>query len=732
MGLLKISLSLRIMRLLSSVILSCILSLSAFCGAAEFSKISRVRSMTTEELAKGGAVTVRGVITMVWREGTQSWVIQDDTAGIWVGFEQAKRRNIWKGDTTLVEGLKQGDLVVLEAMTDVGGFAPVLLPRALRIEGKAELPPAVDLRPEDLLGGSADSQRVKLRGVVRDSYYLDARLFMHVESISGAVTAQVSRPNGSDPTKWINCDVEFTGVGGSVFNGRSEFMELTLLTESNEDIRIIEKPSGSPPRIALRELARFSPEGRRNHLVKVEGTVTLCQKNEYLYLQEGNQGIRVRFRSSDEFKPGDRVEATGFVGYSGIVAEMVNATIRKIASAAPPPPRLFSPDILSAAFDPMEQGARAAPTDLDAMLVTADATLIAMQAETAGSVRLVLDFGDRICFAVLRGSPAGRKQLEDLRTGSLIRFTGVTKLDYQGLEKPGSTGRPKGFEFELRTADDIVVLEAASWWTRGRVIATLGVVATVFALTLLWVWLLHRQVREQTHQIASEIKTRGDAAVEFRATMRERNRLAANLHDTLLQTLGGVNFQLDACEITLDSTESRVLPSLEVARRMVNHAVNELRGSVWALRSIPLHEGSFPDALKSLCDVVSASLSFLGEILLKITDEFERIPNFVAGNILLVVQESLYNAIRHGRPTIIEIHGYGDSNGSRIVFEIRDNGDGFEMGSQAGPTEGHFGIPGMIERAERLGGTLRISSSPGQGTLVRMMVQTHALDDEVA
>ena len=731
MGLRKISPSLRTMRL-PSVILSCILCLSACCGAEEFTRISRVHSMTTEELGKGGPVTVRGVITMVWREGTQSWVIQDDSAGIWVSFDLARRRNIWKGDTTLVEGLKQGDLVVLEAQTDVGGFAPVLLPRALRIEGKAELPPPADLRPEDLLGGSADSQRVKLRGVVRDSYYVDSRLFMQVESISGTVTAQVSSPDGSDPTQWINCDVEITGVGGSVFNGRSEFMELTLLTETNEDIRIIERPSGSPPRIALRELARFSPEGRRKHLVKVEGTVTLYQENEYLYLQDGNQGIRVRFRSSEEFKPGDRVEVTGFVGYSGIVAEMVNATIRKIASAAPPAPRLFNPKILNAAFHPMDRGGRAAPSDFDAMLVTSDATLIAMQAETAGSLRLVLDFGDRICFAVLRGSPAERKRLEDLRTGSLIRVTGVTKFDYQGIDKPGVAGRPKDFEFELRTADDIVVLEAASWWTRGRVLATLGVVVGGFGLTLLWVWLLHRQVRAQTHQIASEIKTRGDAAVEFRATMRERNRLAANLHDTLLQTLGGVNFQLDACEITLDSSESRVLPSLEVARRMVNHAVNELRGSVWALRSIPLHEGSFPAALKSLCDVVSASLSYRGEILLKIADELESIPNFVAGNILLVVQEALYNAIRHGRPTLIEIHGYGESNGSRIVFEIRDNGDGFEMGRQAGPTEGHFGIPGMSERAERLGGTLKVSSSPGQGTLVEMMVQTHALDDEVA
>ena len=65
---------------------------------------------------------------------------------------------------------------------------------------------------------------------------------------------------------------------------------------------------------------------------------------------------------------------------------------------------------------------------------------------------------------------------------------------------------------------------------------------------LLWAWQLRRQVHRKTHDLAKEMGARRDAVIEFQATLRERNRLAANLHDTLLQTMGGIGFQLESCD----------------------------------------------------------------------------------------------------------------------------------------------------------------------------------------
>jgi signal transduction histidine kinase len=104
--------------------------------------------------------------------------------------------------------------------------------------------------------------------------------------------------------------------------------------------------------------------------------------------------------------------------------------------------------------------------------------------------------------------------------------------------------------------------------------------------------------------LAAEIRSRDHAAIEYEATLRERNRLAANLHDTLLQTLGGIGYQLDACEGSRTSDESESKLHFDIARRMVNHATGELHNSVWAMRSLPIRDQTFPEAIRTLCDRV--------------------------------------------------------------------------------------------------------------------------------
>jgi signal transduction histidine kinase len=102
----------------------------------------------------------------------------------------------------------------------------------------------------------------------------------------------------------------------------------------------------------------------------------------------------------------------------------------------------------------------------------------------------------------------------------------------------------------------------------------------VLAAALVWGATLRRQLTAQTRLLAAEMRSRRDAALEFEATLRERNRLAANLHDTLQQTIGGIGFQLDACEAAGGSHGAESSRHFAVARRMVGHAATELQGSV--------------------------------------------------------------------------------------------------------------------------------------------------------
>jgi signal transduction histidine kinase len=316
--------------------------------------------------------------------------------------------------------------------------------------------------------------------------------------------------------------------------------------------------------------------------------------------------------------------------------------------------------------------------------------------------------------------------------GSVVAARGVYRV--MATDRDKSRPLPDAIDLWADSAADVWMVRQPPWWGRPDVVkplaATLAVCLAAAFGTGAWVLLLRRQVRAQSVQLATEIRSRRDAALEFEATLRERNRLAANLHDTLLQTLGGIGYQLDACEGSRARDESEAKVHFDVARRMVNHASNELHSAVWAMRSLPIRDQSFPRAVRTLCDRVGEGHA--ARIDVATEGDLEELPEFVAGNVLLVVQEAVLNALRHGQAARIDVRVADRPAAEAIDVEVRDDGRGFDAARRRGLDEGHFGIQGMHERAERLGGTLQIESVPGRGTLVRARVRRREFDAELA
>jgi len=281
----------------------------------------------------------------------------------------------------------------------------------------------------------------------------------------------------------------------------------------------------------------------------------------------------------------------------------------------------------------------------------------------------------------------------------------------------------------LRSPADVQVVRGPSWWTPRRLLQALAGLAAVLLVAFTWVVLLRRQVIAQSAELAKEMRTRRDAAVEFTATLRERNRLAANLHDTLLQTLGGIGYQLEACEVSgrLDAAETK--KHFDMAQRMVDHAMSQLHDSVWTLRSLPLRSRTFPEALRALADRIGQEYS--AQIDVEINGPLDELPEFVAGNLLLVLQEAVSNALRHGHAAHVAITVAAEAPDSRIELTVRDDGQGFAAGTQQGVEQGHFGIEGMKERVERLGGSLEIESTQGEGTTLRANVGRRVYDQDI-
>ena len=147
------------------------------------------------------------------------------------------------------------------------------------------------------------------------------------------------------------------------------------------------------------------------------------------------------------------------------------------------------------------------------------------------------------------------------------------------------------------------------------------------------------------------------------------------------------------------------------------------------MRSLSLGGKSLGEALRDLVVRIGAGRDV--KINVGVEGAFDDLPEFVAGNLLLIGQEAVHNALRHGAPTKVEIVLVADRGDGRIHLRVTDNGRGFVVGRQRGADEGHFGLQGMRERAERLGGTLTITSRPVEGTVVEATVARRDYDGQI-
>ncbi len=724
-------------------------ALALICGAqlaaggdgAPLRRISEIREMPREEAAGKLPVRVRGVVT--WVGGGDSFTIQDGSAGIWISTGQALDSALLPEEFIgVAQGLRAGLEVEIEGLTDPGGYAPLIVPTAVRVHGGKPLPPATPAIPARFFSGADDCQRIEIRGVVQEFAPWEGGVTLLMDANPGRFSAKVTYAVAPDPAALVDAEVSLRGVAATLFNSRGEVTGPRMLASVAGDLTVVTPPPplGAVPKVALDSLQPFRPVPLGPHRVRVEGTVTYSREGEFFYLQEGESVVRVETNSDLPLAPGDRVEALGFVDMARFVGTLTDAKVRKTGIGPIPRPVPIAPEeILAINERAVKAGQAAVPHDFDGHLIRCRARLLAVQTEPDGkgplSLLLERNAGPAAGTLIFRAlaDHAKMKSLENLQPGSVLLVTGLVQLDYAPTDQPSQMVRtvPATLDLILRGADDVIVVREPSWWTATHLAAVLAAVVLALGAALVWSLQLKRQVRRKTRLLAREIHARHDASIEFQATLRERTRLAANLHDTLLQTISGLGFQIEACESEMTPRAEGGAPGhLEVARRMADHAATELRNSVWALRSLPLDGMELPEALESIARRIGAGRAT--EIEVSSVGDLARVPDFIAGNLLLFVQEALQNALKHGAPDRISIEVRQTEAPARIVLSVSDDGSGFVAGDQAGVAQGHFGLQGMRERIERLDGIFTIRSSPGAGTQVHAAVPLRHYDEEMA
>jgi len=204
----------------------------------------------------------------------------------------------------------------------------------------------------------------------------------------------------------------------------------------------------------------------------------------------------------------------------------------------------------------------------------------------------------------------------------------------------------------------------------------------------------------------------------FTLVLGERARLAREIHDTLAQGFVGIASQLDAVSMLIPNEESPARKYLDMARRMARHSLTEARRSVMDLRASALDGHDLAGAIQSSTRTWTAGSPV--DVAVDVSGPATVLPEEMEQHLLRIAQEAVTNVLKHAAASrvVIQVH----TEARRICLRIRDNGRGFEQQDVFSTSGGHFGLLGMRERAERLGGELRLASQPGEGTEVEVTV----------
>jgi signal transduction histidine kinase len=194
---------------------------------------------------------------------------------------------------------------------------------------------------------------------------------------------------------------------------------------------------------------------------------------------------------------------------------------------------------------------------------------------------------------------------------------------------------------------------------------------------------------------------------------RERNRLARELHDTLAHSLSGVAVQLEALDTLLEDSTGEVKALLHQTLSTTRSGLNETRRALRALRAGPLEDLGLALAIRNLAESVASRGNL--RLRLDVPDQLENVSPELEQGIYRVAQEALENVTRHAQAKDLQVRL--SQNKDCLELIVSDNGRGFDLNDVN--LSDQFGIKGMRERTEMLGGQLEVKSQPERGTTIK-------------
>lgn len=210
------------------------------------------------------------------------------------------------------------------------------------------------------------------------------------------------------------------------------------------------------------------------------------------------------------------------------------------------------------------------------------------------------------------------------------------------------------------------------------------------------------------------------STLEHLTISRERNRMARELHDTLAHTLSALTVQLETVKAYWHVDAAAAQTMLDKSLEATRSGLQETRRALKSLRASPLDDLGLSLALRRMAESAAQRANLTLDF--SAPSKTPSLAPDVEQSIYRIAQEAVANVTHHANAKNLTVQLA--FNGQGVSLLVQDDGLGFQE-----PPDGntdHFGLPGMRERAQLVGGQLTIDSQPGQGTTLRLTIKDEA------
>ncbi len=227
------------------------------------------------------------------------------------------------------------------------------------------------------------------------------------------------------------------------------------------------------------------------------------------------------------------------------------------------------------------------------------------------------------------------------------------------------------------------------------------ITASIFVLLFSFVVISEQKSRQKAEALTQQVETL--------AANLERSRIAREIHDSLGHSLTTLDIQLELAQRLYDKNPKKAVDSLNIAKDLSSECLTKVRNSVQSIRQINFN---LNQALATLVEQVGRNQSFK----IYLDSQLPQLPNQTSHQLYCILQEAVNNIQKHAFAKVVNIKAYQNTQG--IILEITDDGKGFEVSAH----HTGFGLRGMHERVQILGGELQIKSTLSQGNRIRVWI----------